>query len=69
MQKIAERLEKMDETINYDKLPIIDKNGKEIIGFAKYMNLDAFARKNFYGSISLKKAEKLQDKMESEKKK
>ena len=33
------------------------------------MNLDAFAKKYFYGNISLKNAEKMQDKMELEIKK
>ena len=46
-KKEAERFEKIDETVNYDKLSIIDKNYREIIGFAKYMDLDAFPRKKF----------------------
>ena len=51
----------MDETINYNKLSITNKNGREVIGFDKYMGLDKFARQVFYGNISLKEAEKLQD--------
>ena len=62
----AERLEKIDETVNYDKLSIVDKNDKKVIGFAKYINLDLFPKRIFYGSISLKRAEKIQDEMESE---
>ena len=62
-KKEAERLEKMDKTINYDKLSITDKNNREVIGFAKYMDFDAFARKKFYRSISRKEAEKMQDEM------
>ena len=47
-------------------MSIVDKNDKEVIGFAKDMNLDLFARRIFYGSISLKTAEKIQDELESE---
>ena len=65
MQKKAERLEKID----YDKFSITDKNGKKVISFVKCMNLDIFARRIFYGSISLKEAEEMQDKMELEIKK
>ena len=56
----VEKLEKIDEKINFDKLSITDKNDKEIIGFAEfeYMNLNFFARRIFYGSISLKKQKK-----------
>ena len=55
----AERLEKIDETINYDELSIADKDDEEVIGFAKYMGLDKFAREVFSGSISLKKPEEM----------
>ena len=54
----------MDKTTNYDKLPITNNNGKEVIGFDKYMRLDKFARQVFYGSISLKEAAKMRDEME-----
>ena len=60
----AEKLEKINKLINYRS--ITEKNAKEIIGIAKYMNLDAFSTKMFYGSISLEKAEEMQDKMELE---
>ena len=65
----AERPENLDKTIMYDKLSITDKNSGQIIGLTKYIALDLFARRIFYGNISLKEAEKLQDKMESEIKK
>ena len=60
MKNAVEKLEKIDEKINYDKLSMTDKNGKEIIRFAEfeYMNLNFFARRIFYGSISLKKQKK-----------
>ena len=65
VSKSKEEAERLDEAINYDKLPIVDKNNKEVTGFAKDMDLDLFAKRTFYGSISLKKAETMQDKMES----
>ena len=54
----AERLEKLSDAINYDKLFIADNKGKKIINFSNYMDLDMFARKKFYESISLKEAKK-----------
>ena len=50
----AERLEKIDKTINYDKMSIVDKSGKEVIGFAKYMDLDLFARRIFWQHFTKK---------------
>ena len=43
----ARRLEKIDETINYDKLSITDKYNKEVIRFFKYMGLGLFEKKKF----------------------
>ena len=54
----TERLEKLSDAINYDKLFIADNKGKKIINFSNYMDLDMFARKYFYESISLKEAKK-----------
>ena len=44
---------------------MFDKNHKEVIGFADYMNLNLFVRQIFYGGISLKNAEEMQVEMES----
>ena len=50
-KKEAEKLEKIDETINYDKLSITEKNGKEVIGFADYMNLDCLLEEFFMAAF------------------
>ena len=54
----AERLEKLNNTINYDKFFISDNKGKKIIDFSNYMDLDMFANKIFYKSISLRRQKK-----------
>ena len=63
-KKEAERLEKMDEIINYDRLLPIEIH-KKVIKFNQHMSLHEFAREIFFESISLKKAEKMQDKTRS----
>ena len=54
----AERLEKLNNTINYDKFFISDNKGQKIIDFSNYMDLDMFANKIFYKSISLRRQKK-----------
>ena len=49
----AERLVKLSDTMNYDKLFISNSRGKKIIDFnynymSNYMNLDMFARKSTF---------------------